>query len=151
MELYYGDFGPSALYPKTVISHEDYILSERELSPWTAVDGWRLELCWHDLLRVLYLGICRIVNASCIVEIWEDGWLQGGSAEEKPQNLTKGMQSSGSGSKDHPVRQASKVLQEKGEAAQMAGMAEVLSQSIASAIFAIPGKLSLNNAQTYCL
>eukprot|EP00959_Pyramimonas_sp_CCMP1952_P465441 9488309-Pyramimonas_sp.AAC.1 len=107
--LYYGDFGKDPLYAKTVLTHQEYLDTERIISPWHKVDGWRLELCWHDLLHVLFLGIMRIANASCIVELLEKGFLRGANVEDKLANLTVHM--SGRCNKaGHPVPRGAMTL-----------------------------------------
>lgn len=88
-ELYYGDFGVAAPYRATLIDHERYLQMGGTISPWIRVPGWRLELTFHDLLHVLYLGILRDVCASAIVELC---MAAGGPFPERLAELTQDLQ-----------------------------------------------------------
>jgi hypothetical protein len=83
-ELYFGDFTPSAAYRSTQIRHEAYVRTSTRVSPWLAVGGWRLELTYHDILHVLFLGVLRDTCACALVEM-----CAGGSMAEQLASLTE--------------------------------------------------------------
>jgi hypothetical protein len=85
--LYYGDFSPSAPYRATLIDHSRY-MEMGGVSPWIGVPGWRLELTFHDILHVLYLGILRDTCASALLEL---AMAVGGSLTERLAELTQDM------------------------------------------------------------
>ncbi len=65
--LNYKNFGRNAAWPMTQISHETYLnLDAQNLSPWTIVDGWKIETVGFDLLHNLFLGTARDLIASGI-------------------------------------------------------------------------------------
>lgn len=65
--LNYRNFGKDAAWPMTQINHETYLsLDARNLSPWSVVDGWRIETVGFDILHNLFLGTARDLIASSI-------------------------------------------------------------------------------------
>ena len=58
----YRNFGDSAGYPLTTLTHEQYLQIDGRLgslSPWLAMPGFRLESCWFDFMHCVYLGTGR--------------------------------------------------------------------------------------------
>ena len=72
-DLVFCDFTPSAGWRKTLISHEEYMATERVLSPMRHIDGWRIDLNYADRLHTKYLGFDRDVAACVIVELVREG------------------------------------------------------------------------------
>ena len=65
--LNYKNFGRTAAWPMTQISHETFLnLDAQNVSPWSIVDGWRIETVGFDLLHNLFLGTARDLIASGI-------------------------------------------------------------------------------------
>ena len=76
-------FGPSVAWPLTRLSHEAYLARERCISPFTAIDGFRLETVMYDWLHNVNLGCGRDLFASGLrililkgvwgpLEYWDD-------------------------------------------------------------------------------
>lgn len=58
--LSFKDFREEAAWVETEMQHEDYLRYGGN-SPWLAVPGWRLGLCFHDMMHAVHLGIVRDV------------------------------------------------------------------------------------------
>ena len=69
----YRNFGTSAAWPLTVLSHEDYLRLEAVPSPWVSVEGFRLGSVSWDLLHLIFLGHGRDLVASAIRVIIREG------------------------------------------------------------------------------
>ena len=58
----YRNFGPSAAYRHTVLSHEQYLSLEADVgrvSDWNVMEGWRIENTVFDFMHCIYLGCGR--------------------------------------------------------------------------------------------
>ena len=58
----YKNFGDTAAYRHTVLSHEQYLSLEDEVgrtSDWTIMEGWRIENTVFDFMHCVYLGCGR--------------------------------------------------------------------------------------------
>lgn len=65
--LFFKDFSPNPAYEMTVLDHDMYLrLSPQSISPWSAVEGWRLETVSWDLLHNVFLGVARDLVASSL-------------------------------------------------------------------------------------
>ena len=65
--MYYKNLHPEAPYKLSGICHEFYLVAERgNISPWVAVEGWRLETCVFDILHNVFLGVARDTVASTL-------------------------------------------------------------------------------------
>ena len=62
----YKNFGLHPPYEATVLSHEGYVRSAQQLSPWLCVEGFSLHTVSYDVLHVLYLGTARDHVASML-------------------------------------------------------------------------------------
>ncbi|CAE7375107.1 nipblb [Symbiodinium sp. CCMP2592] len=64
----YKNFSANAPFLLTTISHETYLntTSASDLSPWTAMPGWRLENTFFDWMHVVLLGVGRDAVAAAI-------------------------------------------------------------------------------------
>ena len=72
-ELWYTSFGVDAGWRKTLIDHETYISSERRLSPFIVVRGYRHELAFGDLMHDLFIGAGNHHVANHMVVLAEHG------------------------------------------------------------------------------
>ena len=57
--LTYKDMGAGAAHLYTPVSHEVYLRTAQKISPWSAVEGWRLENTAFDFMHNVYLGTAR--------------------------------------------------------------------------------------------
>ena len=65
--MYYKNLHPEAPYKLSNICHEFYLVAEGDnISPWAAVEGWRLETCVFDILHNIFLGVARDTVASTL-------------------------------------------------------------------------------------
>ena len=64
----YKNFSANAPFLLTTVSHETYLntTSPSDLSPWTAMPGWRLENTFFDWMHVVLLGVGRDAVAASI-------------------------------------------------------------------------------------
>ena len=74
-EWNFGNTSPTAGWRATIVTHETYIQSERILSPYLCIPGFRLETVFGDLLHDLYLGSAQQAIASGIIEFMEHNCL----------------------------------------------------------------------------
>jgi hypothetical protein len=65
----YKDFKHGAYWHHHEISHAQYMLLPERKSPWILhVRGARLDMFYHDLMHVVYLGFARDLIASCLID-----------------------------------------------------------------------------------
>ena len=68
--LNYRNFGDDAVWKNTFLDHRSYLSmtlrGHGEISPWTAVEGFRIETVSWDFLHNVYLGVARDLVASGI-------------------------------------------------------------------------------------
>ena len=70
----YRNFGSTAAWRLTEISHETYMQMDREsMSPWACVSGWRLDTVAWDFLHMVYLGTGRDLFASGLRALIQQG------------------------------------------------------------------------------
>ena len=72
----YRNFGESAAYPLTVLSHEQYLAIEADVgqvSDWSVMQGWRLENTMFDFMHCVYLGIGRDLVGSGLRTLIDHG------------------------------------------------------------------------------
>ena len=63
----YRNFGTSAAWPLTELSHEGYLVRDAaSLSPWICMPGWRIETLAFDWMHICYLGCGRDLLGSGI-------------------------------------------------------------------------------------
>ena len=86
--LYYGDFGDGAFHKKTRISHDVYVASELQLTPWLSVPGWHKSLNYRDLLHDVWIGFGKDVAASSINECLKEKLFGEGSTDRCLKRLT---------------------------------------------------------------
>lgn len=82
--LSYQDFRPGQVRHLTVIDDATYRRTCRELSPWSAIPGWTLPTCLHDLMHVVYLGTARDLIPSLLGDFLDHGVL--GDTSTTPVN-----------------------------------------------------------------
>ena len=82
----YKDFSPSARYATSLRDHDMYLQRTRlsDVSPWTAVAGWRLETVSFDVMHVVQLGVARDLIPSCLrlLRLLGHGYTDGESDDE---------------------------------------------------------------------
>ena len=66
-ELTYTRVHPNALWKRTRISHEAYMLTDGR-SPWARVRGFHLKTVYRDVDHIMFLGFCRDVAGSMLYE-----------------------------------------------------------------------------------
>lgn len=68
-------FGPGVAWESTRLSHEAYLRREENVSPYAAIEGFRLETVMWDWLHNVYLGCGRDLFASGLrVLIMKEVW-----------------------------------------------------------------------------
>ena len=92
-ELNYKDFRPEAPHHLTEISHETYVATCSEPSPWLQVEGWRLGTAFRDPMHTFYLGVFKDLIPSLLGNFLEHSCLEplNGSREEQLRVLSLGM------------------------------------------------------------
>ena len=91
--LLFHDFSADAGWRATMLDHTAYlrVTPPEALSPWALVPGWKLELCFHDVLHVLHLGILRDACASALVELAGEIMAAENPAARGPAALQAGL------------------------------------------------------------
>lgn len=80
-ELTYMDARATAKHRLTKVSHEMYMANAKEVSPWSVVLGWRLELEFRDTMHAGPLGLLRDLIASGLNDLLEEGSLGEGDPD----------------------------------------------------------------------
>ena len=88
--LLYTDFSDDAPWKRTVMNHSQYIACTppAERSPWMAVGGFALELCYRDWMHNDFLGTARDHLASLIFDMASEGLLGPGPLESQLKRLS---------------------------------------------------------------
>ena len=91
-ELCWGDFSETAPWWLTEFNHTAYLLTERQISPWSFVPGWSLHQNIEDLMHDYHEGVGRDLVASVIFElVHEQARATGESIDDNLVLLTKEM------------------------------------------------------------
>ena len=64
--LTYMNFSPEAPWRATTLTHEAYMASDEDKSPFSMIDGWRKESSWRDWAHTMHLGCERDLGAALI-------------------------------------------------------------------------------------
>lgn len=83
----YQDFRDDAARHMTRITHETY-MATASVSPWCELEGFHLGTIAHDMMHTLYLGICRDIIASLVLDFSDEGVLGAGSMEKKLERFS---------------------------------------------------------------
>ena len=89
LSLLYADFGSNAMWRNTVGTHETYMseTAAHDLSCWSEVPGWRIELAWRDWMHNDYLGAGRDHLGSLAIDLLRHGRLGHGPADRQLKQL----------------------------------------------------------------
>lgn len=91
-ELSFGDLRMTATWRRTMISHQTYLLTEPQISPWNQVAGFHLEVIWRDIMHTLYQGVGQDLAASLIFSMLEEGQLSPGPRDTSLKLLYRELQ-----------------------------------------------------------
>ena len=86
----YKNFSADAPFLLTTIDHDTYVNTTpaAELSPWTAMPGWKIENTFFDWMHVVLLGVAKDVAAAAIKLMVMRGVMSGLKLREELKALT---------------------------------------------------------------
>ena len=82
-DLSYTNFGIDAMWRDTIITHDEYMLRDNDVSPFSVIEGWRKEMVLRDWLHLDPLGVGRDVGGSLIKSFYKRGELGPGTIDEQ--------------------------------------------------------------------
>jgi hypothetical protein len=74
--MLFTDMSPDAPWRTSRISHEQYVASCGDVSPWFGVPGLRLEMMYFDIMHIGPLGIFRNLIPGIILDMFQRGELR---------------------------------------------------------------------------
>ena len=67
-QLWYFNFKEDCPRYLTYISDSTYRKTATPVSPWTAMKGWNIRVCFHDFMHTIYLGIANDLIANLLAD-----------------------------------------------------------------------------------
>ena len=64
--LTFKNFYSSAAHRMTELSHDEYVASSTQQSPWSKLPGFHVKSLFRDPMHTIYLGTAKEVLASCL-------------------------------------------------------------------------------------
>ena len=88
-QMYFKDFSPGAAHLMTHLTHEEYVRSSSQASPWLHMPGFNIKSCFRDPMHVVFLGTAKDLLASCLGYWNRVGLLPGANLAERLRTFSK--------------------------------------------------------------